>query len=44
MIPILYSSITEGTVPSDYGLGALSDCLACEVNEERNGAFELTLT
>ena len=44
MIPILYSSITEGTVPNDYGLGALTDCLSCEVNEERNGAFELTLT
>lgn len=44
MIPILYSSITEGTVPNDYGLGALTDCLSCEVNEERNGAYELTLT
>lgn len=43
MIPILYSSITEGTTPSHYGVGALSDCLACEVNEERNGIFELTL-
>lgn len=44
MIPILYSSITEGTVPSDYGLGALSDCLASEVEETKNGPFELTLT
>lgn len=44
MIPILYSSITEGTVPNDYGIGALTDCLTCEVTEERNGAFELTLT
>lgn len=43
MVPILYSSITEGTVPSHYGVGALTDCLACEVNEERNGAFELRL-
>lgn len=43
MIPILYSSITEGTVPSDYGLGALTDCLECYVNEERNGVYELTM-
>lgn len=44
MIPILYASITEGTVPSDYGIGALTDCLSCEVTEERNGAYELALT
>lgn len=44
MIPILYSSITEGTIPNDFGLGALTDCLACEVDETRNGPFELTLT
>lgn len=43
MIPILYSSVTEGTVPSDYGVGALTDCLACSVTEERNGSYELTL-
>ena len=43
MIPILYSTITEGTVPNDYGIGALTDCLSCEVNEERNGTYELAL-
>lgn len=43
MIPILYDSMTEGTVPSHYGLGALSDCLRCEVTEERNGSYELSL-
>ena len=43
MIPILYATITEGTVPTDYGIGALTDCLSCEVTEERNGAYELTL-
>ena len=43
MNPILYSSVTEGTVPSDYGVGVLSDCLSCKVHEERNGAFELTM-
>ena len=43
MKPILYASITEGTVPSDYGAGVLSDCLACTVKEERNGAYELEM-
>jgi len=43
MIPILYQTITEGTVPSDYGLGALSDCISCTITEERNGAYELTM-
>ncbi len=44
MIPILYESIVEGTVPSDYGIGPLTDCLACEVKENRNGSYELTLS
>ena len=44
MIPILYNDIVEGTVSVHYGLGALVDCLSCEVTEERNGAYELTLT
>ena len=43
MKPILYSTITEGTVPSDYGVGVLSDCLSCSVHEERNGVYELTM-
>ena len=43
MIPILYATLTEGTVPSDYGLGALTDCLSCRVEEEKNGKYELTL-
>lgn len=43
MIPILYQTVTEGTVPSDYGLGVLTDCLKCEVTEERNGSYELVL-
>lgn len=43
MIPILYSSVVEGTVPTDYGIGALTDCLSCAVKESRNGEFELTL-
>lgn len=44
MIPILYQTITEGTVPTHYGLGVLTDCLSCEVSEERNGAYELSMT
>lgn len=42
MNPILYSSITEGTVPNDYGVGVLHP-LSCSVKEERNGLFELTM-
>ena len=44
MIPILYQAVTEGTVPNDYGIGALTDCLSCEVTEEGNGGYELALT
>ena len=44
MIPILYQTITEGTVPAHYGLGALTDCVSCEVSEERNGAYELQMS
>ena len=46
MFPILYdeSTITYGQVPTHNGLGALSDALSCKITEERNGAYELTLT
>lgn len=44
MIPILYQTVTEGVVPSDYGLGALTDTISASVTEERNGGYELTLT
>ena len=41
MIPILYSSTEQiGT----NGLGRLSDCISCEVTEERNGVFEVVFT
>ena len=43
MIPILYASVTEGTVPSHYGVGSLRDCISCKVTEERNGSYELTM-
>ena len=46
MIPILYaaSSITEGTVPTSYGIGALTDVIEAKCSEERNGKNELTFT
>lgn len=43
MIPILYSTITEGIVPTDYGVGALVDCLSCKAKEERNSIYELEM-
>ena len=42
MRPILYDAITEGTVPSNYGVGVL-DPISCTVTEERNGSYELSL-
>lgn len=41
MFPILYETITEGTVPSDNGLGILNDAISAVVTEERNGPYEL---
>ena len=43
MIPILYATINEGTVPSHYGLGALTDAVSVSVNEQRNASYELTM-
>ena len=43
MIPVLYDSITEGSVPQNLGVGPLTDCLLANVHEERNGEDELTL-
>lgn len=43
MYPILYESITPGVVPSHFGLGTLTDCLSCTVQEARNGVYELEL-
>ena len=41
MFPVLYQTVTEGTVPSDNGVGILTDALRAEVTEERNGIYEL---
>ena len=44
MIPILYDKIDAvGTVPTNNGIGMLTDCIECMVTEERNGSYELTL-
>lgn len=43
MFPILYDSVTIGSVPQHYGLGVLSDAISCIVEEERNGIYELTM-
>ena len=43
MIPILYATITEGSVPTNFGLGSLTDCLSAKVTEERNGSYEIVL-
>lgn len=42
MFPILYSAITEGVVPSDYGIGVLKP-LSCSITEARNGEYELEM-
>ena len=42
MIPILYEQ-TENTFTSN-GIGRLADAISCEVDEELNGLYELTLT
>lgn len=43
MVPILYQTILESTVPSHYGIGHLTDTLECFVEESRNSVYELTL-
>lgn len=43
MIPVLYDSITEGSVPANFGRGPLTDTLACSVHEARNAEDELVL-
>lgn len=41
MTPILFKADTVNA--NTYGLGALADCISCEVSEERNGPYELTM-
>lgn len=44
MIPILFSSITEGTVPTSFGIGHLTDIINSKVIEKRNAEYELSFT
>ena len=41
MIPILFNE--TATDFTTFGIGVLRECTSCEVTEERNGSFELTL-
>ena len=43
MIPILYATMNEGTVPSHHGLGELTDAVSVSVTEQRNGSYELSM-
>lgn len=43
MIPILFATATEGTVPTSFGVGPLTDCLSCQAVEELNGGYELVM-
>ena len=41
MIPILFESNAKNF--DTYGIGVLRDATSCEITEERNGPYELTL-
>lgn len=41
MIPVLFPS--TATSFTTFGIGALSDAVSCEVEENRNGSYELTM-
>lgn len=43
MYPILYEQITAGTVPAHNGLGVLSDCVSCTVEQVKNGIYQLEM-
>lgn len=43
MIPVLYDSSETNTYTLNNGLGALPDAISCVVEEERNGAYVLTM-
>lgn len=43
MIPILFDSVSVATIPTSYGIGALSDCLGCTVTEKKGAFYELTM-
>ena len=43
MYPILYEQITPGTIPATRGIGTLSSCISCEVEQVRNDIYELVM-
>lgn len=43
MFPILYENISAGVVPSHNGIGVLSDAISCRIEQQRNGAYQLTM-
>ena len=43
MIPVLFQTITEGTVPQNFGIGPLTDTLSASIKEVRNNEYELAL-
>ena len=42
MIPILYDKSEENFTRN--GIGFLTDVISCEVTEERNGSYELSIS
>lgn len=43
MYPILYEQVSTGVVPEHNGLGVLSDAVKCEIEQVRNGAYQLVM-
>lgn len=43
MYPILYEQVTPGTIPATRGIGTLSSCSSCEVEQVRNDIYELVM-
>lgn len=44
MLPRLYDAVASTTAYSDNGYGFFSTCSKCEVTEERNGVYSLSMT
>lgn len=44
MLPRLYKNVFDKTAYGNNGLGFIKDCTKCEVTEELNGAYTLTMT
>lgn len=44
MLPRLYKNVFDKTAYGNNGLGFIRDCIKCEVTEELNGAYTLSMT